>query len=141
MNILLRCIAAIAITSGFAATAAATDLKVGLITSVSGPGSSIGIPYAKGVQAALAFKPEASGRKIQLITLDDASDLTAAARSARKLVEEDKVDALMGTAGAPSAMAIAGVGRESKTPLIALTPSPSRAPTAPGPWPWRSRRR
>lgn len=105
-----------------ALSAAAADLKVGLSTSLSGPAASIGIPYAKGMQAALAYKGEVSGHKIQLITLDDNSDPTTAARNARKLIEEDKVDVLMGTSGAPSAMAMAGVARESKTPMIALTP-------------------
>lgn len=100
----------------------AADLKVGLSTSLSGPAASIGIPYAKGMQAALAYKGEAGGRKIKLITLDDNSDPTTAARNARKLIEEDKVDVLMGTSGAPSAMAMAGVAREAKTPMIALTP-------------------
>lgn len=113
---------AAALTVGFAMTALAADLKVGLSTSLSGPNSSIGIPYANGMQAALAYKGELNGVKIQLVVLDDGSDPTAAGRNARKLVEEEKVDVLMGTSGAPSAVAIAQVGRESKTPMIALTP-------------------
>lgn len=111
--------AALVVSTTFAVAA---DLKVGLVTSLSGPTSSIGIPYGKGMQAALAFRPEIAGHKVQLIVLDDASDPTAAARNARKLVEEDKVDILMGSSGVPSTMAVAGVGRESKTPMIALTP-------------------
>jgi branched-chain amino acid transport system substrate-binding protein len=114
--------ATIAAALSLGTTASAADLKVGLITSLSGPASSIGIPYAKGMQAALAYKSEVGGRKIQLITLDDASDPATAGRNARKLVEDEKVDILMGSAGAPSAMAVAGVGRESGTPLIGLTP-------------------
>ena len=90
--------------------------------SLSGPNSSLGIPYAKGMQTALAYKPEINGHKIQLIVLDDASDPTTAGRNARKLVEEDKVDVLMGTSGVPAAIAMAQVGREAKTPMIGLTP-------------------
>ncbi|PWQ83415.1 branched-chain amino acid ABC transporter substrate-binding protein, partial [Stenotrophomonas maltophilia] len=52
----------------------------------------------------------------------DGSDPTTAGRNARKLVDEEKVDVLMGTSGVPSAIAMAQVGRESKTPLIGLTP-------------------
>ena len=47
-------------------SALAADLKVGLSVSLSGPNSSLGVPYAKGMQAALAYKPEVNGRKIQL---------------------------------------------------------------------------
>ena len=122
MQILTRCGVAAATLAGFACGALAADLKVGLSVSLSGPNASLGVPYAKGMQAALAYKPEVGGRKIQLIVLDDGSDPTTAGRNARKLVEEDKVDVLMGTSGVPSAIAMAQVGREAKTPLIGLTP-------------------
>jgi branched-chain amino acid transport system substrate-binding protein len=119
---MIRCALGAAASLALAAGALAADLKVGLSVSLSGPNSSLGIPYAKGMQAALAYKPEIAGRKVQLIVLDDASDPTTAGRNARKLVEEDKVDVLMGTSGVPAAIAIAQVGRESKTPMVALTP-------------------
>jgi branched-chain amino acid transport system substrate-binding protein len=120
MHASIRSIATFALAAGLAAGAAAADLKVGFITSLSGPVSSLGIPYAKGIQAALAYKPEVSGRKIQLIQLDDASDPSTAARNARKLIDEDKVDVIIGTAGSPGALAIAAVARETKTPLISI---------------------
>jgi branched-chain amino acid transport system substrate-binding protein len=122
MKQVLRIAAGVALAAGLAASAAAADLKVGLVTALSGPTSSIGIPYSKGMQAALAYKPEVGGRKVQLIVLDDASDPATAGRNARKLIEEDKVDILIGSAGVPSSMAIAAVSRESKVPMIALTP-------------------
>jgi branched-chain amino acid transport system substrate-binding protein len=125
MQTLTRCAvaaAAVVAMTGFASGALAADLKVGLSVSLSGPNSSLGVPYAKGMQAALAYKPEINGHKVQLIVLDDGSDPTAAGRNARKLVEEEKVDILMGTSGVPAAIAMAQVARESKTPMIGLTP-------------------
>jgi branched-chain amino acid transport system substrate-binding protein len=119
---LTRTTIAAALTIGFAMGAVAADIKVGLSVSLSGPNSSLGVPYAKGMQAALAFRPEVNGRKIQLIVLDDGSDPTTAARNARKLAEEDKVDVLMGTSGAPAAIAMAQVARDAKLPMIGLTP-------------------
>ncbi|HEY9066062.1 MAG TPA: ABC transporter substrate-binding protein [Burkholderiaceae bacterium] len=105
-----------------AAGAMAADLKVGLSVSLSGPNSSLGVPYAKGLQAAVAYKPEINGRKVQLVVLDDGSDPTNAGRNARKLVEEEKVDVLMGASGVPATIAISQVGRETKTPMIGLSP-------------------
>ncbi|MBB3179325.1 ABC transporter substrate-binding protein [Variovorax sp. Sphag1AA] len=122
MQTLTRTALAAALGTGLAMTAFAADLKVGLSVSLSGPNSSLGVPYAKGMQAALAYKPEVNGRKIQLIVLDDGSDPTTAGRNARKLVEEDKVDVLMGTSGVPAAIAMAQVGRDAKVPMIGLTP-------------------
>ncbi len=98
----------------------AADLKVGFITSLSGSSSSLGIPYGKGFQAAVAYMPEVAGKKVDVVQLDDASDPTTAARNARKLIVEDKVDVLIGTPGTPSALAIAGVARELKTPFICI---------------------
>ena len=122
MQTLTRTALAAALGAVFAMSAFAADLKVGLSVSLSGPNSSLGVPYAKGMQAALAYKPEVNGRKIQLIVLDDGSDPTTAGRNARKLVEEDKVDILMGTSGVPAAIAMAQVGRDAKVPMIGLTP-------------------
>jgi len=122
MQTLTRSALAVALGAGLAAASFAADLKVGLSVSLSGPNSSLGVPYAKGMQAALAYKPEVNGRKIQLIVLDDGSDPTTAGRNARKLVDEDKVDVLMGTSGAPSAVAMAQVARDAKVPMIGLTP-------------------
>jgi branched-chain amino acid transport system substrate-binding protein len=97
--------AATAAAFGLHAHAAGADLKVGVNVALSGPNSSLGIPYSKGMQAALAYKGEIGGHKIQLILLDDASDPAAAGRNARKLVDEDKVDVLMGSSGVPSSVA------------------------------------
>jgi branched-chain amino acid transport system substrate-binding protein len=122
MNRLVRCALGAAVTLAFTAGSMAADLKVGLSVSLSGPNSSLGIPYAKGMQAAVAYRPEINGHKVQLIVLDDASDPTNAGRNARKLVEEEKVDVLMGSSGVPATIAISQVGRESKTPMIGLSP-------------------
>ncbi len=132
MTILFRfaCSAALAIT--VVCSASAADLKVGFITSLSGPVAALGIPYEKGIRAAFAAQPQIAGHKVQLIVLDDASDPTTAALDARKLVVDDKVDVLIGTAGVPSAMAIAAVANELKTPLI--SPTPVTLPGANGAW-------
>ena len=101
----------------------AADLKLGFITSLSGSSSSLGIPYAKGLQAAIAYRPEVDGKKVTVVQLDDASDPTTAARNARKLIVEDNVDALIGTAGTPSGLAINGVALEYKVPFISIAQS------------------
>lgn len=106
----------------FAASAARADIVVGFVTSLSGPGASIGIPYGRGIQAALEYKGEVKGEKIRLIQLDDGSDPSAATRAARKLIEEEKVDLLIGTATAPSTIAMMAVATELKVPMIAVSP-------------------
>src|SRR5437016_7832136 len=105
-----------------AATAAQADITIGFVTSLSGNGSSIGIPYGRGIAAAVEYKNEVNGEKIRLIQLDDGSDPSAATRNARKLIEEEKVDLLIGTATAPSTIAMLAVANELKVPMIAVSP-------------------
>jgi branched-chain amino acid transport system substrate-binding protein len=108
----------------FAATNVfAADITVGFVTSLSGPGASIGIPYEKGILAGDAYADKVGDTNIKLIRLDDSSDPSVATRNARKLVEEEKVDVLIGTSGVPGTIAMAVVGAETKTPMISLTPA------------------
>ncbi|WP_423455822.1 ABC transporter substrate-binding protein [Ottowia sp. VDI28] len=114
-------IAALAACTATGAVAADT-IKIGFISSLSGPVAALGVPYEKGIRAAIAQQPTIAGRKVELIVLDDASDPTTAGRNARKLAVDDKVDVLIGTSGVPGAMAIAAVAKETGTPLISPTP-------------------
>jgi branched-chain amino acid transport system substrate-binding protein len=122
MNKLLHIVASVAIAWSLALPARAADITVGLITSMTGPNASIGIPYAKGTAAGVAYKDEIDGVKIRVQQLDDSSDPTTGARDAHKLVEEDKVDVLMGAGSTPITLAVAAYAREQKVPLISLVP-------------------
>ena len=64
---LLRCL--LSVSAGSAA-----DITVGFVTSLSGPGASIGIPYEKGVLAGHGYAAKVGDVNIKLIRLDDASD-------------------------------------------------------------------
>ena len=73
----------VALAAAMAATAAHADITVGLIISQTGPVSSIGIPYARGIAAGQVFQGDVGGEKIKVITLDDTSDPSVAAKNAR----------------------------------------------------------
>ena len=129
-----KTISLLALVAGvLAAPVARADVTIGFVTSLSGPGSSIGIPYGKGLNAAYEYKKTINGENIRLIQLDDGSDPSAATRNARKLVEEEKVDLLIGTATAPSTIAMAAVASELKVPMIALSPV-GKLPESPEQW-------
>ena len=110
------------------------EILVGFVTGLSGPVSSIGIPNAKGLAAGEAYIGEVGGEKLRVIQLDDGSDPTASARNARKLVEQEKVDILIGTSGAPQTLAMATAAIEMKIPMIAVSPIAAVPPGDGGPW-------
>src|SRR5512140_267796 len=101
------------------------EITIGVSLGTTGPGASLGIPYKNAFQL---VPKTLGGEPVRYIVLDDESKPDGAAKNARKFVTEDKVDAMMGSNGVPSAVAMAQVAAESKTPLIALTPMPPLAP-------------
>jgi branched-chain amino acid transport system substrate-binding protein len=115
-------VAAVVAASMGMATAAQAEITVGFITSQSGPGSSIGVLYDRGMKAAVEYASSIGAEKIKLIQLDDGSDPSAATRNARKLVEENKVDLLIGTSTAASTSAMVPIANELKVPMIAISP-------------------
>src|SRR5262245_35778600 len=66
------------------ASSATAEIKVGFVTALSGNGASIGIPYSKGIKAAVQHRSEIGGEKITVIELDDNSDPSTSTRNARK---------------------------------------------------------
>lgn len=106
---------------------ARADITIGFVTSLSGGASSIGVPYGRGIAAAKLYRGTVGGETIKLIQLDDGSDPSAATRNARKLIEEEKVDLLIGTATGPSTLAMTAVATELHVPMIAIAPIPLAA--------------
>ena len=115
-------IAAALIAASLGIGTAHAEITVGFVTSQSGPGSSIGVLYDRGMKAAAEYAMSVGAEKIKLIQLDDGSDPSTATRNARKLVEENKVDLLIGTATAPSSIAMVAVANELKVPMISISP-------------------
>ncbi len=110
---------------GALAAAANAEITIGVSLGTTGPGASLGVPYKNAYQL---VPKTLGGEPVRYIILDDESKPDNAAKNARKFVSEDKVDALMGSNGVPSAAAMTQVAAESKTPMIALTPIPPLTP-------------
>jgi branched-chain amino acid transport system substrate-binding protein len=117
--------AAVALAAALVAAAAQAEITIGVSLGTTGPGASLGVPYKNAFQL---VPKTLGGEPVRYIILDDESKPDNAAKNARKFVSEDKVDALMGSNGVPSAAAMTQVAAESKTPMVALTPMPPIAP-------------
>ena len=111
------------------AGAAQADINVGISLPLTGPTSALGIASKN----AIAMWPTSiGGQKLNVIILDDATDPSLATKNARRLVSDDKVDILFGSASTPTANAIATVAAESGT--MQLTFAPIDVSTAKSPW-------
>jgi branched-chain amino acid transport system substrate-binding protein len=102
-----------------AAGAAWADITIGVSLPLTGPGSGLGIPMSNGVKM---WPATVAGEKIRLIILDDATDPTKGVQNARRFVNEEKVDLIVGSGVTPVAIAMADVAAESKTVQLATSP-------------------
>jgi branched-chain amino acid transport system substrate-binding protein len=92
------------------------QVKIGVISSSSGPTALVGIPQKNTV----ALLPKKIGDlSVDYISLDDASDPTASVTAFKKLIAEDKVDAVIGPSGSPNSIGVIQFAAESGTPMLA----------------------
>ncbi len=125
-------IVASAITTAIAlllSGAALADVTIGIVLPLTGPTSALGIPMKNAITM---WPTSIAGQKLNVIILDDATDPTLASKNARRLVTEDKVDMLMGSAATPAANAVAAIAAETGT--MQLSFSPIDVSTAKAPW-------
>ena len=104
-----------------APASAQEPVKVGMSGPFSGGLSLLGQSVRDGVEVAFAEVNDAggvNGRKFQLIAEDDAYEPMRTIASARKLVEQDKVAALLSVTGTAPSAALLPFVTESKTPLL-----------------------
>lgn len=95
---------------------AQAQVKVGVVTSSTGPIALVGIPQKNSVPL---LPTTVAGKSVQYITLDDASDPTATVSAFKKLITEEKVDAIIGPSGSPNAMGVIQFAAEAGVPMLA----------------------
>ncbi len=102
---------------GLLAAPALADVRIGVILSLTGPGASLGIPAEKTVKL---WPGEIGGQKVVVTVLNDETDPTIAAKNAARLVNEDKVDVIVGPSLTPTSLAALEQAAAAKTPIVSL---------------------
>jgi branched-chain amino acid transport system substrate-binding protein len=109
----------IAVAALVATTGALADVNIGVVLSLTGPGSGLGLP----MQNEFKLWPQTiAGEKVNLIILDDASDPGKGVSDTKRLISEDHVDMIIGSCLTPVAAAMAPVAAENKTVQLAASP-------------------
>jgi branched-chain amino acid transport system substrate-binding protein len=88
---------------------------------LEGAASALGLGMKAGITAAFEEANKAggvNGRKLKLISENDGYEPDRAIAATRKLIEEDKVFALVGPVGTPTAAAAQPIATEAKVPFI-----------------------
>jgi branched-chain amino acid transport system substrate-binding protein len=115
---------ALAAAAAFAYPALAQEtIKIGSVLSATGPGSLLGDAELKTLQLYVertnASNP-VNGKKIEFIAYDDASDANKANQFTKRLIEDDKVDFIIGGSTTGSTMAMIPLVEKAGVPFISL---------------------
>jgi ABC-type branched-subunit amino acid transport system substrate-binding protein len=116
---------AIALASSSPAAAedgvSADSITFGQAAVLDGPASALGQGMRAGIQAAfdeINARGGVHGRKLKLISRDDGYEPDRAIVETKKLIEEDKVFALIGPVGTPTSAAAQPIATAAKVPFI-----------------------
>ncbi|MBX3514413.1 MAG: ABC transporter substrate-binding protein [Xanthobacteraceae bacterium] len=118
---LLRKVFAVAVFVFASATVADAQIKIGAVLSVTGPASFLGDPEKRTLEiyaAEINKQGGINGQKLEVVIYDDGGDPNQARTFATRLIEEDKVDALLAGSTTATTMAIIPLAEEAKIPLI-----------------------
>jgi branched-chain amino acid transport system substrate-binding protein len=102
---------------------ASAQTKIGAVLSVTGPASFLGDPEKKTLEIyvdEINAKGGVNGQKLQLIVYDDAGNANNARTFATRLVEEDKIVAMVGGSTTGSTLAMTPVFEDANIPFISL---------------------
>lgn len=108
---------------GFAALPASAQqvLKLGALTELTGGAAALGASASAGYRLAVKEANDAGGvlgRKVELIIGDNQTDPTIAVNEMRRLVQQEKVEAVVGPSLSQYAIATVPITKEAKIPHI-----------------------
>ncbi|MGV8893391.1 MAG: ABC transporter substrate-binding protein [Burkholderiaceae bacterium] len=111
------------LTLGAFSAFAAEPIKIGSVLSVTGPAAFLGDPELKTLQLYvedLNKKGGVLGRQLELFHYDDGSDAGKAHGFAKRLIDNDKVDILVGGTTTGSTMSMVPLAEKANIPFISL---------------------
>ena len=108
---------------GVGPVAAQEPVRVGAFLSVTGPAAFLGDPELKTLELYVERLNAAGGvlgRKLQLVAYGDAGDAEKARTFAKRLIEQDKVDVIVGGSTTGTTMAAVPLVEQAGVPFVSL---------------------
>lgn len=102
---------------------AAEPIKIGSVLSVTGPAAFLGDPELKTLQLYVDNINKSGGvigRPLQLVHYDDGSDANKANGFAKRLIDDDKVDAIVGGTTTGATMSMVPLVEKAGVPFVSL---------------------
>ena len=117
-------VAATALTAGAQST---EPVKIGLLSTLSGPGAGLGVDIRDGFQLAVKLGGgKLGGRAAEVVIADDQASPDVGRQTADRLIKRDKVDFLTGIVFSNVMLAVGAPTFQSKTFYISANAGPSQ---------------
>lgn len=117
---------------GDGAAAGATPLRIGVITSPTGPYAPIGkevVQLAEWVEKTVNAEGGVDGHPLELIVEDDQLNPETGTKAAERLISQEKVSAIIGTISSAVSLAVSAVAAQNE---VVLMNTISRSPALTG---------
>lgn len=118
---MLACLVTLVASAMVSQTGFAANLKVGVVSPITGATATFGQENVNGIKLAHQKLKKSGGRQFDLIIEDDKSDAIESTTATRKLINIDKVSAIIGEPTSSLALASAPIVQEAKIPFISPT--------------------
>lgn len=118
--LVLLCVASII---GVAAAETPTEVRIGVYEPMTGAMAAGGQMTWEGIELAQKHRPTVLGLPVRLILVDNRSDKVEAATAVTRLVQRDKVHAIIGSYGSALSMSGGPIAQEAKVPVMGCSPT------------------
>lgn len=100
-------------------TSSSSDvIKIGVFEPMTGANGAGGAMEVEGMKLANKLYPEVLGKKVELAIVDNKSDKVEAANAVTRLIDKDKVVAIIGSWGSSLSMSAGPIAKEKKVPIV-----------------------
>lgn len=96
----------------------AEPVRIGFLVPVTGAAAAYGEMMSQGVKLAQARRGQVLGRPVDLIFTDTKSDRVEASNAANRLIQRDRVAAILGPLSSSDCLAAGPVAEQHKLPLL-----------------------
>ena len=102
---------------------AAEVIKIGVFEPMTGANAAGGEMTVEGIELANNKVSEVLGKEVQLVIVDNKSEKVEAANAASKLIDQDKVVAIIGSYGSSLSMAAGDIVKNAEVPAVGCSPT------------------
>lgn len=123
LALLLTMIMVLSLATGCGSKKETGPIRIGVIAPLSGGGTSYGINIQYGTKMAIDEINKdggINGRKLEMVIVDDATNPSEAVTAMQKLVDQEKVDVVVGGWGSSQVLAAIPVNEKAEVPYIVV---------------------